>query len=65
MGDLPMEARLVHTARGDQVRLASGSDGVLRVESTWIEMAGLADMVQRFVDRPVVDLPELNGYFRR
>jgi uncharacterized protein (TIGR03435 family) len=27
-------------------------------------MAGLADMVQRFVDRPVVDMTELNGEFQ-
>ena len=61
---LPDGSAIAVTRLGDQVRLASGSDGVLRVESPRMKMAGLADMVQRFVDRPVVDMTELNGYFQ-
>ncbi len=61
---LPDGSGIVVTRLGDQVRLASGSDGVLHVESPRMKMAGLADMVQRFVDRPVMDMTELNGYFQ-
>jgi uncharacterized protein (TIGR03435 family) len=63
-GRLPDGSGIAHTAGGDQVRLASGSGGVLHVESPRMKMAGLADMVQRFVDRPVVDMTELNGEFQ-
>jgi uncharacterized protein (TIGR03435 family) len=63
-GRLPDGSAIAHTAGGDRVRLASGSGGVLLVESPRMKMAGLADMVQRFVDRPVVDMTELNGYFQ-
>jgi uncharacterized protein (TIGR03435 family) len=61
---LPDGGGIAVTRLGDQVRLASGSDGVLRVESPRMKMAGLADMVERFVDRPVVDMTELNGEFQ-
>jgi uncharacterized protein (TIGR03435 family) len=63
-GRLPDGSAIAHTGGGDQVRLTSGSDGVLRVESPRMKMAGLADMVQRFVDRPVMDMTELNGNFQ-
>jgi uncharacterized protein (TIGR03435 family) len=63
-GRSPDGSAIAHTAGGDQVRLAPGSDGVLRVESRRMTMSSLADMVQRFVDRPVADLTGLNGHFQ-
>lgn len=63
-GRLPDGSAIAHTAGGDQVRLASGKDGVLRVESSRMKIAGLADMIRRFVDRPIVDMTDLNGEFQ-
>jgi uncharacterized protein (TIGR03435 family) len=42
----------------------SMADGMMRWEFAKISMAALADMLSRFVDRPVVDMTELKGNYQ-
>ena len=44
-----------------QMRISRGSDGGMRLESSRMTLASLAEALSRFVDRPVVDMTELKG----
>ena len=45
------------------MRMQMGSNGNMRMEASKMTMAMLADMLSRFVDRPVVDMTELKGNY--
>jgi uncharacterized protein (TIGR03435 family) len=45
------------------MRMQMGSNGNMRMEASKMTMPGLADMLSRFVDRPVLDMTELKGVY--
>jgi Protein of unknown function (DUF3738). len=45
------------------VRMQMGSNGNMRMEASKMTMPALAEMLSRFVDRPVVDMTELKGAY--
>jgi uncharacterized protein (TIGR03435 family) len=45
-------------------RMTMGPNGVMRMESSKVTMANFADIISRFVDRPVVDMTELKGSYQ-
>jgi uncharacterized protein (TIGR03435 family) len=44
--------------------MTMGPNGVMRMESSKVTMANFADIISRFVDRPVVDMTELKGSYQ-
>ena len=46
------------------VKMSMGQDGAMHLETTKATMAMFADMLSRFVDRPVVDMTELKGNYQ-
>lgn len=45
-------------------RMTMGQNGSMRMEMSKITMAALADMLTRFVDRPVLDMTDLKGTYQ-
>ena len=45
-------------------KVSMGEGGAMRLEMSKMPMAGLAEMLTRFVDRPVLDLTELKGNYQ-
>ena len=45
-------------------RVSMGQNGSMRMEMSKMTMAALADMLTRFVDRPVLDMTELKGTYQ-
>jgi uncharacterized protein (TIGR03435 family) len=50
--------------RGGTMRMAPGQNGGMRMEASKIAMPAFAEMLSRFVDRPVVDMTELKGDYQ-
>jgi uncharacterized protein (TIGR03435 family) len=46
------------------MRMSMGEGGTMRMENSKMPLATLADMLSRFVDRPVVDMTELKGNYQ-
>ncbi|MGA2270265.1 MAG: TIGR03435 family protein [Bryobacteraceae bacterium] len=46
------------------VHMSMGPNGALRLETPKMTLAALADLLSRFVDRPVVDMTELSGTYQ-
>jgi uncharacterized protein (TIGR03435 family) len=46
-----------------QMKIAMGEGGRMRMEFASMSMAGLAELLSRFSERPVVDLTELKGNY--
>jgi len=44
-------------------KMSMGANGVMRMELSKVKMSALADMLTRFVDRPVVDMTGLTGNY--
>jgi uncharacterized protein (TIGR03435 family) len=42
----------------------SMKDGIMRMEAEKLNMSGFADMLSRFMDRPVLDMTELKGNYQ-
>jgi uncharacterized protein (TIGR03435 family) len=47
-----------------QMKVSMGEAGMMRMEFARITMPGLADMLSRFADRPVIDMTELKGTYQ-
>ena len=54
----------VSGAKFGQMKMSMGEGGAMRMEFSKMTMAGLADMLSRFADRPVVDMTELKGNYQ-
>jgi uncharacterized protein (TIGR03435 family) len=46
------------------MKMKMGDDGAMHLEATKITMAGLAEFLTNFVDRPVLDMTELKGAYQ-
>jgi uncharacterized protein (TIGR03435 family) len=46
------------------MKMSMGEGGLMRMEFAKMSMAALADILSRFVDRPVVDMTELKGIYQ-
>lgn len=55
---------IVSSASGGTTKMSVGSDGNMRMEMSKIAMPAFADMVTRFVDRPVIDETGLKGNYQ-
>jgi uncharacterized protein (TIGR03435 family) len=49
---------------GGTVRMAPGRDGNMRMEASKMTLPAFAEMLSRFVDKPVVDMTELKGAYQ-
>ncbi|HLG95269.1 MAG TPA: TIGR03435 family protein [Bryobacteraceae bacterium] len=49
--------------RGGAIKMRMGQSGVMHYEMAKMSMKGLADMLTPFLDRPVVDMSELKGFY--
>ena len=54
----------VSGGQGGTARMSMGPGGVMHLEAGKMTLASLADMLSRFVDRPVVDLTDLKGTYQ-
>jgi uncharacterized protein (TIGR03435 family) len=54
----------VSGAQGGTARMTMGPGGTMHLEAGKMTLASLADMLSRFVDRPVVDLTDLKGSYQ-
>jgi uncharacterized protein (TIGR03435 family) len=50
--------------RGGTTRMVPGENGGLRMEASKMAMPAFAEMLSRFVDRPVVDMTDLKGDYQ-
>jgi uncharacterized protein (TIGR03435 family) len=50
--------------RGGTMRMVPGENGGMRMEASKMAMPAFAEMLSRFVDRPVVDMTELKGDYQ-
>jgi uncharacterized protein (TIGR03435 family) len=55
---------VVSGGRGGLTKVAMGQNGAMHFEVERMDMAGFADFLSRFVERPVVDMTELKGEFQ-
>jgi uncharacterized protein (TIGR03435 family) len=56
---------VVSDGEGGQAKMTMGADGKsMHMENSRLSMAKLAEMLSRFVDRPVVDMTELKGNYQ-
>jgi uncharacterized protein (TIGR03435 family) len=46
------------------MKVQMGEDGAMHLEAAKITMAGLAELLTSFVDRPVLDMTELKGAYQ-
>jgi uncharacterized protein (TIGR03435 family) len=61
-GDRGGGATIVSSQTGT-MKIGRGSEGQIRMEMGRVSMNGFAEMLNRFVDRPVVDMTELKGTY--
>ena len=54
----------VTSAQNGTMKMSMSPDGQMRMEFGKVTMAQFADMLTRFVDRPVVDMTELKGNYQ-
>ena len=54
----------VTSAQNGTIKMAVGTGGQMRMEMSKVTMPAFAEMITRFVDRPVVDMTELKGNFQ-
>lgn len=54
----------VSDSRMGAVKVSMGQDGAMHLETSKTTMAMFAEMLSRFVDRPVVDMTELKGTYQ-
>ena len=55
---------VVRSANTGTTRMSMQPNGNMRMESSKVSMSDFADMLSRFVDRPVVDRTELTGHYQ-
>jgi uncharacterized protein (TIGR03435 family) len=55
---------MIGDGRGGMTRMVPGQNGGLRMEASKMTMVRFAEMLSRFVDRPVVDMTELKGEYQ-
>jgi len=55
---------VVTGALGGAIRMTPGRDGNLRMEASKLTLPAFAEMLSRFVDKPVVDMTELKGAYQ-
>ena len=55
---------VVRGGQAGTTRMTPGPDGTMHLEASRMKMSGLADMLSRFVDRPIVDMTELKGEYQ-
>ena len=54
----------VTSPQNGTMKMSMSPDGQMRMEYSKVAMAQFADMLTRFVDRPVVDMTELKGNYQ-
>lgn len=57
-------AMMVSTPESGSTRMTTGPDGNMHMEAARVSMTGFADMISRFVDRPVIDSTGLKGFYK-
>jgi uncharacterized protein (TIGR03435 family) len=55
---------VVRSAATGTTRMTMGANGMMRMEASKLTMEGMAEMLSRFVDKPVVDMTELKGNYQ-
>jgi uncharacterized protein (TIGR03435 family) len=55
---------VVRGGQAGTTRMTPGPDGTMHVEASRMKISGLADLLSRFVDRPIVDMTELKGEYQ-
>ncbi len=55
---------VVTGGRAGTTRMSMGPGGTMRIEGAKMTSAALADLLARFVDRPVIDMTELKGTYQ-
>ena len=55
---------VVKGGQGGNMRMMPGADGAMHLEASNIKLTALADMLSRFVDRPIIDMTDLKGEYQ-
>jgi uncharacterized protein (TIGR03435 family) len=63
-GSMEGKGVVVTGGPGGPTRMSMGPGGMMHMEAAKMTLAALADMLSRFVDRPVVDMTELKGNYQ-
>ena len=63
MSGNPQSGMVMRAGGAGAVKMNMGQDGTMRMEMERMNLAGFADAITRFLDRPVVDMTELKGEY--
>jgi uncharacterized protein (TIGR03435 family) len=63
MSGNPQTGMVMRAGGAGTVKMNMGPDGTMRMEMERMNLAGFADAITRFLDRPVVDMTELKGEY--
>lgn len=55
---------VIHNKETGTTRISMGPNGTMHMESSKVTMAQFAEMLSRFMDKPVVDMTELKGHYQ-
>jgi uncharacterized protein (TIGR03435 family) len=55
---------VLNNAQTGTTRMSMGPNGTMHMEASKVSMANFAEMLSRFVDRPVVDMTDLKGSYQ-
>jgi len=63
-GSMEGKGVVVTGGPGGQMRMSMGPGGTMHMEAAKMSLSSFAEMLSRFVDRPVVDMTELKGNYQ-
>jgi uncharacterized protein (TIGR03435 family) len=63
-GNIEGKGMVVSGGPTGQTKMTMGPGGTMHLETSKMTMAGFADVLSRFVDRPVVDMTDLKGNYQ-
>jgi uncharacterized protein (TIGR03435 family) len=63
-GSMEGKGVVVTGGPGGQMRMSMGPGGTMHMEAAKMTLSSFAEMLSRFVDRPVVDMTELKGNYQ-
>jgi uncharacterized protein (TIGR03435 family) len=63
-GDGTNASATIRTKEAGTTKMSMGPNGTMHLESSKVTLAQFADMLSRFMDRPVVDMTELKGNYQ-
>ena len=55
---------VINTPQSGATKMSMGPDGNMHLEAAKVSMAGLAEILSRFVDKPVIDMTGLEGNYQ-